>query len=90
VTRREAIEETLKVAEPYLRADELTDAQAAKIGRTLYANLKQAREDSDRQAVVETIEEARPLLRKPALTDEEAAQIGRALHTNLTETEEGL
>ena len=44
----DAIEETLSIMQPYLKQDQLTDAQAARIGRTLYANLRQAERDKER------------------------------------------
>jgi transcriptional regulator NrdR family protein len=43
---QEAINETLKTIKPYLRQDQLNDAQAAVIGRTLFSNLKKAKEDA--------------------------------------------
>jgi hypothetical protein len=45
MTKQEAIDDTLRVMEPYLRQDRLNDAQAARIGRTLYANLRQVERD---------------------------------------------
>jgi len=36
-----AIEDTIKLMAPYLEQNHLTDAQAARIGRTLWANLRQ-------------------------------------------------
>lgn len=48
MTKQEAIDETLRLMEPYLSVNELNDAQAAKIGRTLYANLRQAKRDENR------------------------------------------
>lgn len=47
MTEQEAIDDTLKMIQPYL-AHELTDAQAARIGRHLYANLRQAERDKKR------------------------------------------
>ena len=46
MTKQEAIDETLRIMDPYLKQDSLTDAQAARIGRTLYANLRQAERDA--------------------------------------------
>jgi hypothetical protein len=51
VTRQEAIDETLRIMEPYLKQDSLNDAQAARIGRTLYANLRQAERDNKKHWV---------------------------------------
>lgn len=47
VTKQEAIDETLKLMDPYLKQDRLNDAQAARIGRTLWANLRQAERDAE-------------------------------------------
>lgn len=87
MNRREALQNTLEVVEPYLREEVLTDAQAAKIGRTFFSNLKQAQRDMARQAFEETIDVARPLLRKETLTDAEAATLGQTLHTNLQQAD---
>lgn len=83
MTRREALLNTLEVVEPYLKMDDLTDSQAAKIGRTLYSNLRQADRDRLKRAFEETIETARPLLRRENLTLAEQAQLGNLLYTNL-------
>lgn len=48
MTKEEAIEKTLVTMEPYLKQDHLSDAQAARIGRTLYANLREAERDTTR------------------------------------------
>jgi hypothetical protein len=48
-----AIEDTIKLMAPYLEQDHLTDAQAARIGRTLWANLRN--EERKRRAKVFTI-----------------------------------
>jgi hypothetical protein len=48
-----AIETTIKLMEPYLEQNHLTDAQAARIGRTLWANLRN--EEAKRRAKVFTV-----------------------------------
>ncbi len=40
--KKEAIEKTLELVGPYLWMDRITDPQAARIGRALYANLREA------------------------------------------------
>lgn len=46
MTKEEAIQNAVKFAEGYIDQDHLNDAQAARIGRNLYANLRQARRDN--------------------------------------------
>jgi hypothetical protein len=48
MTKQEAIDDAVKFAEPYLE-NRLTDTQAARIGRRLYSNLKQAERDSEKE-----------------------------------------
>lgn len=40
--KQKAIDKTLDMVGPYLWMDHLNDVQAARIGRELYANLRQA------------------------------------------------
>lgn len=56
MTRQEAIDNTLEHMEPYLKQESLNDAQAAVIGRHLYANLRQAERD-ERKALVTRAQE---------------------------------
>lgn len=44
MTKQEAIDMTLATMRPYLVQDQLNDSQAARIGRTLWANLRQVNE----------------------------------------------
>jgi hypothetical protein len=50
VTEEEAIDDGVEVAKAYLKQDRLTDAQAALIGRNLWANLRQAERDKVKRA----------------------------------------
>jgi len=45
MTKQEAIDDTLRMIDPYLEQESLNDAQAARIGRHLFANLKQVKRD---------------------------------------------
>jgi hypothetical protein len=50
VTEQEAIDDGVEVAKAYLKQNRLTDAQAALIGRNLWANLRQAERDKVKRA----------------------------------------
>ena len=52
MTKEEAIEETLVFIEPYLKQDVLGDAQAARIGRVLFSNLKRVERDAQKDDYV--------------------------------------
>lgn len=56
MTKQEAIDNTLKRMAPYLKQEFLNDAQAAAIGRHLYANLRQVERD-ERKALVTRAQE---------------------------------
>lgn len=45
MTKEEAIIDALQLMKPYLKQDHLNDAQAARIGRRLWGNLRQAKRD---------------------------------------------
>lgn len=55
-TEHKGIDETLSIMEPYLKQDNLSDAQAARIGRTLYANLRQAERDAQKDDHVQGLQ----------------------------------
>jgi hypothetical protein len=49
MNKQKAIEDTLTLMDPYLKQDVLNDAQAARIGRTLFANLRQAERNDSKE-----------------------------------------
>lgn len=52
MTRQEAINKTLEFVEPYVKGQALlNDAQAARIGRELFSNLRQADRDERKESV---------------------------------------
>lgn len=60
---QKALEDTLEVMGPYLKQDRLNDAQAARIGRSLYANLRQAERD-DKKRLAKEIALAKEYLKR--------------------------